>query len=57
MRVCVYVCDWVTFLCSRKLTEHCKPTIVERKGRVKTGGTDQLCSVCNQKHGLQQQAY
>ena len=24
------VCDWVTFLYSRKLTEHYKPTIMEK---------------------------
>ena len=24
------VCDWVTLLYSRKLTEHCKPTIKEK---------------------------
>ena len=24
------VCDWVTLLCSRKLTEHCKPAIMEK---------------------------
>ena len=24
------MCDWVTLLYSRKLTEHCKPTIVEK---------------------------
>ena len=25
------VCDWVTMLYSRKLTEHCKPAIMEKK--------------------------
>ena len=25
------MCDWVTLLCSRKLIEHCKPTIMEKK--------------------------
>ena len=24
------MCDWVTLLYSRKLTEHCKPTIMEK---------------------------
>ena len=24
------VCDWVTLLYSRKSTEHCKPTIIEK---------------------------
>ena len=24
------VCDWVTLLFSRKLTEHCKPAIMEK---------------------------
>ena len=24
------MCDWVTLLCSRKLTEHCKSTIREK---------------------------
>ena len=24
------MCDWVTFLYSRKLTEHCKPTTMEK---------------------------
>ena len=28
--VCVCVCDWVTLLYSIKLTEHCKPTIIEK---------------------------
>ena len=28
--VCVCVCDWVSLLYSRKLTEHCKPTITEK---------------------------
>ena len=26
---CIYVCNWVTLLYSRKLTEHCKPAIME----------------------------
>ena len=26
----VYVCDWVTLLYGRKMTEHCKPTIMEK---------------------------
>ena len=30
MCVCVCVWDWVTFLYSSKLTEHCKPSIVEK---------------------------
>ena len=30
VRVCVCVCDWVTLLYSRKLTEHCKPTKMEK---------------------------
>ena len=25
------MCDWVTLLYSRKLTEHCKPAIMEKK--------------------------
>ena len=29
-RICVYVCDWVTLLYSGELTEHCKPTIMEK---------------------------
>ena len=30
--VCIYVhvCEWVTLLYSRKLTEHCKPRIMEK---------------------------
>ena len=24
------MCNWVTMLCSRKLTEHCKPAIMEK---------------------------
>ena len=28
--VCVCVCDCVTLLYSRKLTEHCKPTIMKK---------------------------
>ena len=27
--VCVCVCHWVSLLYSRKLTEHCKPTMME----------------------------
>ena len=26
----VYVCGWVTLLYSRKLTEHCKPAIMDK---------------------------
>ena len=29
-RMYICMCDWVTFLCSRKLTEHCKPAIMEK---------------------------
>ena len=28
--ICVYMCDWVTLLYSRKLTEHCKPAMMEK---------------------------
>jgi len=28
--VCVGVCDWVTLLYSRELTEHSKPVIMEK---------------------------
>ena len=28
MHTCM--CDWVPLLCSRKLTQHCKPTIMEK---------------------------
>ena len=24
------MCDWVTLLCSRALTEHCKPAVMEK---------------------------
>ena len=24
------ICNWVTLLCSRKLTEHCRPAIMEK---------------------------
>ena len=27
-RMYICMCDWVTLLWSRKLTEHCKPTIM-----------------------------
>ena len=27
---CVCVCDWIILLYSRKLTEHCKPTLMEK---------------------------
>ena len=27
---CICMCDWVTLLYSRKLTEHSKPTIMEK---------------------------
>ena len=26
----IHICDWVTLLYSRKLTEHCKPAIMEK---------------------------
>ena len=26
----IYICGWVILLYSRKLTEHCKPTIMEK---------------------------
>ena len=29
-RMDVCICDWVTVLYRRKLTEHCKPTIMEK---------------------------
>ena len=29
-RMCTCMCDWVTMLYSRKLTEHCKPAIMEK---------------------------
>ena len=29
-RMSICMCDWVTLLYSRKLTEHCKPTIMEK---------------------------
>ena len=28
--LCVCVCDWVTFLYNRKVTEHHKPSIIEK---------------------------
>ena len=27
------MCDWLTLPCSRKLTEHCKSAIMEKKNR------------------------
>ena len=37
MRKKMYMCmyDWVTLLYSRKLTGHCKPTIMENKSHLK----------------------
>ena len=32
MHVCM--CDWVTLPCSSKLTEHCKPAIMEKKIKI-----------------------
>ena len=29
-RMYMCMCDWVTLLYCRKLTEHCKPTIMEK---------------------------
>ena len=29
-RMYICMCDWVTLLYSRKLTEHCKPAITEK---------------------------
>ena len=31
----IFMCDWVPLLYSRKLTEHCKPTIMEKKNHLK----------------------
>ena len=28
--VCIFMCNWVTLLYSKKLTEQCKPAIVEK---------------------------
>ena len=30
-RLCMYMCDWVTLPNSRKLTEPCKPAMMEKK--------------------------
>ena len=30
-RMYICICDWVTLLYSRKLTEHCKPSMMEKK--------------------------
>ena len=30
-RIYTCMCDWVTLLCSRKLTDHCKPDKMEKK--------------------------
>ena len=41
------MCDWVTLLYSRKLTEHCKPTIrkkIKIIKNLKKGKKDILCS-------------
>ena len=29
-RMYICMCDWVTLLCSGKLTEHCKPAMMEK---------------------------
>ena len=34
-RMYIQMCDWVTLLYSRKLTEQCKPTIVEEIKQLK----------------------
>ena len=37
----VYMCDWATLLYSRKLTEHCKPTLIEKNHKkLKNGKPD-----------------
>ena len=28
-KICTCMCDWITLLYSKKLTEHCKPAIIE----------------------------
>ena len=30
-RMYMCMCDWVTLLYGRKLTEHCKPTVMEKR--------------------------
>ena len=46
-RMYIYVCDWGFLLYSRKLTEHCKPTIMEKikiiKIKQKSEGTAIYC--------------
>jgi len=34
-RMCTCICNWVTMLYSRKLTEHCKPAIKEKNDYIK----------------------
>ena len=50
------MCDWVTLLYSRKLTEHCKPDIAEKikiviiskkKNSLQTKVQDQMASQAN----------
>ena len=39
-RIYTYMCNWVTMLGSRKLTEHCKPAIMKKKKVLKKRDRD-----------------
>ena len=49
------MCDWVTLLRSRKLTEHCKPAIMQKikviiKNKTKDIGNDSLYNILRLLH-------
>ena len=50
-RMCICMCDWVTWLYSRKLTEHCKPAIMEKKIKIKRNGIERFL-LCNKEIGM-----
>ena len=41
------VCDWVTLLYSRKLTEHCKPTVMEKIKIIFKNGEKMVANILN----------
>ena len=41
-RMCTCMCNWVILLYSRKLTEHCKPAIMEKIKIIKKNAPDLL---------------
>ena len=45
------MCDWVTLLCSRKLTEHCKSAIMEKIKNIIKNIRKHMYIFLYEKHG------